>query len=141
MRARREDVLPLARHFVARTCQRYGLPTKQLSAEAAAHLTRHTWPGNVRELEHAIEHAVVLAGDGPRLLAEHLPAELREDAPASLERLLDDTIPLEELERRYTLAVLDRNRGSRAATARALGIGTNTLWRKLRLWGVPPGRA
>jgi two-component system response regulator HydG len=45
-------------------------------------------------------------------------------------------VSLEELERRYTLVTLERNRGSRVATARALGIGTNTLWRKLKRWGV-----
>ena len=56
-------------------------------------------------------------------------------------RLLDAAVPLEEIERRYTLLVLERNRGSRVATARALGIGTNTLWRKLKQWGVTAGDA
>ena len=65
-----------------------------------------------------------------------LPAELRRAAEAPVARLLDADLPLAEVERRYTLLVLERNRGSRVATARALGIGTNTLWRKLKLWGV-----
>ena len=118
-------------------CTAYGQPHKTLSAEAAAMLRAFPWPGNVRQLEHAIEHAVVMAGDELKLLPAHLPVELGRDRPVQLARLLEDAISLEELERRYTLLVLDRNNGSRAATARALGIGTNTLWRKLKAWGVP----
>ncbi len=137
LRARPEEILPLARHFIAKTCARYGLAPRLLSSEVAGALTDHRWPGNVRELEHAIEHAVVLAGDQPKLAVEHLPAELRAGAEAPLARLLDDSVSLGEIERRYTLIVLERNRGSRSATARALGIGTNTLWRKLKQWGVP----
>ena len=79
----------------------------------------------------------MLAGDQLKLAVEHLPADLRAHAEAPLARLLDDDVSLDELERRYTLLVLARNRGSRSATARALGIGTNTLWRKLKQWGVP----
>jgi two-component system response regulator HydG len=103
----------------------------------AAH--RHAWPGNVRELEHAIEHAVVLAGDDGKLAVAHLPAELRERGADPAAALTAGELTLAELERRYTLVVLERNRGSRAATARALGIGTNTLWRKLKAWGVSGG--
>lgn len=56
--------------------------------------------------------------------------------------LIDDgnIIPLAELERRYILRVLAKLGGNRTHTARALGIGTNTLWRKLKAWGEPPAR-
>ena len=136
LRQRKEDILPLARHFVAKTCAAYRIVPKALSPEVASLLSSHPWPGNVRELEHAIEHALVIAGEAPKLLLEHLPVELRSVGVAPIERLLDQTVSLEELERRYTLLVLERNRGSRNATARALRIGTNTLWRKLKRWGL-----
>ena len=136
LRERTEEILPLARHFCERTSAAYKLPPRLLSPEVAALLMRHAWPGNVRELEHAIEHAVVLAGADGKLAVEHLPTELRAVAEAPVARLLDADLPLAEIERRYTLLVLERNRGSRIATARALGVGTNTLWRKLKLWGV-----
>ena len=103
LRARSEEILPLARHFIARTCAAYKLPMRILSPQVAGVLTRHDWPGNVRELEHAMEHAVVLSGDDPKLLIEHLPAELRDHAAVPLARLLDDSVPLEEIERRYTM--------------------------------------
>jgi DNA-binding NtrC family response regulator len=51
--------------------------------------------------------------------------------------LLAQAVSLEELERRYILLTLERYEGSRIHTARALGIGTNTLWRKLKRWGIP----
>ena len=53
---------------------------------------------------------------------------------------MDEIIPLDELERRYVLSALERFDGNRTHTARALGIGNNTLWRKLKAWGVPPAR-
>jgi len=136
LRDRKEDILPLARHFISKTCSAYRLAPKLLSPSVANLLTRHSWPGNVRELENAIEHAVVLSGDESKPGLEHLPAELRDPHAVPVVRLLDEDVSLEELERRYTLVMLERNRGSRIATARALGIGTNTLWRKLKRWGV-----
>ncbi len=139
LRERREEILPLARHFLAKTCAAYKLPTRLLSPEVAAVLTAYRWPGNVRELEHAIEHAVVVAGDDGKLTVAHLPAELRDQAADPAAALTSSELTLAELERRYTLTVLERHRGSRAATARALGIGTNTLWRKLKAWGESGG--
>jgi DNA-binding NtrC family response regulator len=70
----------------------------------------------------------------------------REDggaAPATAARpvvVIDDIVPLAEVERRYVLEVLRRYDGNRTHTARALRIGTNTLWRKLKAWGEPPAR-
>ena len=61
------------------------------------------------------------------------------DLPVELES--DSVLPLAELERRYILKVLNSFGGNRTHTARALGIGTNTLWRKLKAWGEPPARS
>ncbi len=136
LRARRDDVLPLARHFIDAICAAHATKPKTLSPEVANLLTLHDWPGNVRELENAIEHAIVLAGPSAKLQPEHLPAVFASGRRNPVAALIDDTMSLHELERRYTLVVLERNRGSRVATARALGIGTNTLWRKLKRWGI-----
>ena len=137
LRERREDILVLARTFVERASAAYGIPARPLSPDAAHLLVHHAWPGNVRELENAIEHAMVLAGDAPKLTLEHLPAELSGTGPVAISQLLAQTVSLEELERRYILLTLERHEGSRIHTARALGIGTNTLWRKLKRWGIP----
>lgn len=65
LRARREDIVPLFEHFVARSAQRYGAAHKTLSASARELLTRYGWPGNVRELRNVAEQAVVLVREDP----------------------------------------------------------------------------
>jgi transcriptional regulator with GAF, ATPase, and Fis domain len=66
---RREDILPLARHFIASFA---GAPRSQLSADAGQQLQAGNWRGNVRELQHVMERAVILAGDSGMILPEHL---------------------------------------------------------------------
>lgn len=77
LRRRPEDIPLLARHFVTRYCQRYGLPRKELTDNCMEVLEAYLWPGNVRELRHAIERACAASGDGARIFARHLPTEMR----------------------------------------------------------------
>jgi len=65
----------------ARLSEGYGLAPREISEEAMLILERHSWPGNVRELENVLERAFAL-GEGPVILPEHLPAEVRSE-PAS----------------------------------------------------------
>jgi len=128
LRERPEDILPLARTFLAAAAARAGRRVTGLAPEAAGRLVRHAWPGNVRELENAMERAVALC-EGPRVEERDLPDEVRAGpspfAPGSVRRL-------EEVERDCILAALEANGGHQARTAAALGIGTATLYRKLR---------
>ncbi|MFL5405327.1 MAG: sigma-54 interaction domain-containing protein [Myxococcales bacterium] len=135
LRQRREDVLPLAHAFVRRNCDTYHCGPCSLSARALDRLLAYPWPGNVRELEHAMERAVVLAEGKPRIEEADLPPEIVTggDVPPSADEAL---LPLAELERRHILRVLAHHGGRRKETAKTLGIGTNTLWRKLRAYGV-----
>jgi DNA-binding NtrC family response regulator len=71
LRNRREDICPLASHFLASLCEQTEYPSKEISPSAAAYLRQHSWPGNVRELEHAIERAFILAGDERQLRPAH----------------------------------------------------------------------
>ena len=134
LRQRREDVLPLAHAFVRRNCDTYHCGPCSLSARALDRLLAYSWPGNVRELEHAMERAVVLADGKPRIEEGDLPPEVLTgaDVPPTDDALL----PLAELERRHVMRVLAHHGGGRKKTAKTLGIGTNTLWRKLRAYGV-----
>ncbi|MBI4169824.1 MAG: hypothetical protein HY510_07795, partial [Acidobacteria bacterium] len=106
-----------------------------LSPEALDLLMAYGWPGNVRELENAIERAVVLAEGKPRIEPGDLPPEVRRGSPVPMAKA-DEIATLVEVERRHILATLDRLGGNRRATARALGIGENTLWRKLTSLGL-----
>ncbi len=71
LRQRREDIIPLACHFLDLLCGQTEYPSKEISHSAVALLRQFSWPGNVRELEHAIERAFILAGDDRKLRPGH----------------------------------------------------------------------
>ena len=124
LRARSEDVEPLAQYLLARAAARHGRRLR-LSPDATRYLLSHTWPGNVRELETAMEHAAVVA---------RTTTIEPEDLPNDVVRLFDDA--------RYRVAdrgelqtirtALDTHHWNREATARSLGMSRTTLWRKMR---------
>ena len=140
LRERRDDVLPLARVLLADAALRMGRKISSLSPSVADQLLRYEWPGNVRELENAMERAVALAR-GNRVELEDLPEEIRQAPPGPL--ATGGTVrPLEEVEKEYILASLERNGGNQTHTAGQLHIGSATLYRKLRRYGVlGPNRA
>lgn len=140
LRERRDDILPLARLFIAKTCKQNTCGPCALSSEVLDALCAYSWPGNVRELENAIERAVVLAEGQPKIELGDLPPEVRTARPAQRGATDDEPLALSEIERRHVLSTLERFQGNRTATARALGIGENTLWRKLKAYGVLAAR-
>lgn len=138
LRDRPSDLLPLARELIARTCSQNRCGPCALSSEVLDALSGYPWPGNIRELENAIERAVILAEGQPRIELGDLPPEVRGTAPPPR---IDSTgeepiLTLAEVERRHILATLDRLGDNRKATAKALGIGENTLWRRLKSYGL-----
>jgi DNA-binding NtrC family response regulator len=134
LRKRREDILPLARVLLAESATRMAREISGLSPAAADQLLRYQWPGNVRELENSMERAVALAL-GHRIEFEDLSEEVRQ---ASTTPVLDrDAVQkLSQIERDYILAVLELNSGNRKRAAEQLGIGSATLYRKLREYRV-----
>ncbi|MCU0695403.1 MAG: sigma 54-interacting transcriptional regulator [Myxococcaceae bacterium] len=136
LRLRREDVLPLARLFL----KTFGVKMKRevtgFSPQAADQLVRYRWPGNVRELENAVERAVAFSSH-ERVELDDLPEVVRVAAPEPV--LVDAAVrPLATIEREYILAVLARNGGNQTKTAAELGIGTVTLYRKLKAYRATP---
>ena len=133
LRERREDILPLARVFLARVAERTRSRITSFTAAAADRLQRYPWPGNVRELENAIERAVVLA-TGSRIDVDDLPAELA--GPGAGAFAPGDARSLADVEKAYILAVLAAHGGNRAKAAAHLQIGQATLYRRLAAYGV-----
>jgi len=132
LRARREDVLPLARQLLGAAAARMGRSVTGFSPAVAELLVRHPWPGNVRELENAMERGVALARGG-EVEVEDLPEELRGVArPVAGQGALT----LAQVERAHILEMLEFHGGNQTHTARALQIGESTLYRKLRRYGV-----
>lgn len=126
LRERREDILPLAQSLL----DAEPTPVRRISREAEERLLAHAWPGNVRELGNAIQYGVALT-QGHEISVDDLPEGIGPSAtppgPAA-----PDLRSLVEVEREHILRVLDACGGSQSEAARVLGIGRNTLWRKLR---------
>jgi DNA-binding NtrC family response regulator len=133
LRDRPDDVMPLARAFLAETARRMGRKLTGFTPRAADQLLRYEWPGNVREVQNAIEHAVALAA-GSRVDVDDLPEELRAAMPRP--RPAGRTRPLEDVEREYILAAVESAGGNRTRAAADLGIGLATLKRKLKSYGA-----
>ncbi len=134
LRDRRDDILPLARVLLADAVSRMGRKISGLVPGAVDQLLRYEWPGNVRELENAMERAVALAR-GSRVELEDLPEEIRQAFPRPV--VGRQTVqPLSEVEKEYILAVLELNAGNQTRSAEQLRIGTATLYRKLKKYGL-----
>jgi transcriptional regulator with GAF, ATPase, and Fis domain len=136
LRERREDVLPLARHFLRRWNAQLGRELRGWSEEVEAWMLRHAWPGNVRELENALERGVVLArGDRIELDDLLVAADEEEGEPtaapgAGLQDFLDQAAA------RRIREVLEETDGVRVEAARLLGIDRTTLYRLMRKYGI-----
>lgn len=138
LRERRDDLLPLARLLLADAAVRMKRKILGLTPGAADQLLRYEWPGNVRELENAMERAVAL-GRGGRVELEDLPEEIRQALRKPV-ALTGAVRPLEEIEKEYILAALDSNGGNQTHTAEQLRIGSATLYRKLKSYGLIGGK-
>jgi DNA-binding NtrC family response regulator len=134
LRERRDDVLPLARVLLAEAALRMSRKITGLAPNAADQLLRYEWPGNVRELENAMERAVALAR-GNRVELEDLPEEVRQAFPSPVASA-GAVRPLQDIEKDYILAALDLNGGNQTRTAAQLQIGSATLYRKLKAYGL-----
>jgi DNA-binding NtrC family response regulator len=131
---RREDVLPLARVLLADAATRMKRKMTGLAPGAGDQLLRYEWPGNVRELENAMERAVALAR-GDRVELEDLPEEVRKALPTPV--VVSGAVrPLDDVEKDYIVGALALNGGNQTQTAQQLKIGSATLYRKLKSYGL-----
>jgi DNA-binding NtrC family response regulator len=126
LRERREDLVPLALHFLRRAAAHYSKDVTGLSDEATQALFRHSWPGNVRELEHAMERAVLMAR-GTDVTVADLSLRRRDDGSVLIEELT-----LDEAERILIEKALDRAGGNVSRAADALGLSRSALYRRLQ---------
>jgi len=134
LRERREDVAPLARHFLAKYARQFGKPVTELSPGALDALERYHWPGNVRELENILARSVALASE-PIVQLDQIPLDVAL-APVETEDQLNLREARHEVERLLILRALDRARGNQTLAARLLGMHRNTLLVKLAQLGL-----
>ncbi|MCS6989984.1 MAG: sigma-54 dependent transcriptional regulator [Chloroherpetonaceae bacterium] len=130
LRQRRDDIIPLAQHFIEKFSRLNAKNVRGLSPEVARLLEGHSWRGNVRELENVIERAVVLCG-GEQIQKEHLPDYITgTDSSRVVTFRIGAT--LEEVEDVMIARTLEMTGGNKEEAARILGIGVATLYRRLK---------
>ncbi|MBN8476878.1 sigma-54 dependent transcriptional regulator [Sulfuritalea sp.] len=125
LRSRREDIEPLARHFLSLLTRTVPMT---LAPDGLKLLQAHDWPGNVRELRNAMERAIILARPGTQVRAEHLAFIPRAHGGETVLRFGQEPT-LEQIERDYLKQVMARYAGNRQKTATVLGISERHVYR------------
>ena len=142
LRARGSDILVLAQHFLERYATQSRRPVVGMSSGTADKLLSYPWPGNVRELQNCIERAVALA-QFDQIGVDDLPERIRDHKSARISVESNDPaelLPMEEVERRYILKVLEAVGGNKTLAAQVLGFDRRTLYRKLERVREPGGK-
>jgi len=139
LRERREDIEPLALHFLDIYTAKMKKDVRDFADDALAMLTEYDWPGNVRELENVIERAVILARSNS-ITAALLPIGRRR-GPAAIPKGMPPLVALDEVERQHIKAILKRTGFHKSRTAEILGISRKTLDRKILEFNLNAARA
>lgn len=126
LRDRPEDIKDLVPYFIRKACESFGSPILGIQEEIYDHLATHLWPGNIRELENCIESMVALA-EGPVLTVADLPDEFQK----SISEIEPEPL-LDQQTKQAIVYALTQTRGKIAPAAKLLGIGRNTLYRKIK---------
>lgn len=137
LRERKDDIIPLAEHFLEKMSQENHRERKTLSQAARKKLLAYDWPGNIRELANIIERAVVM-DSGAEVKAEHLFIEDKNDVDLD-ERgkfVLRPGVTLQELEKQLIIETLGAQQNDRAKAAELLGISQRTLRSKINEYKI-----
>ncbi len=134
LRERISDVPLLAKHFVHKYCELYGLPEKTISRDLMRRFKSHPWPGNVRQLENMVQRGVILSADEDVIEVEHVFDEFFAEAEANgTGRLPDEKMQtIEDMERYMILQALSESGNNQQLAAERLGISARTIRNKLR---------
>jgi transcriptional regulator with PAS, ATPase and Fis domain len=129
LRDRKEDIVKLARFFISKYSVKYKKSCSMIHDRTIDLLMKYPWPGNIRELQHTIEKAVILC-DSECLS----PGDLYLDQSHRIYN--DETLTLEEMEKRLILKELKKQSQSLSIVAKNLGISRTTLYTKMKKYGI-----
>ena len=130
LRERREDIPPLALHFLSQYASRYRRPVKGIESTALQSLLQYAWPGNVRELEHTMERAVLMCR-AEQIQTGDLGLGSQRGQSQNLEEL-----SLEAVESILIRKALQRFQGNVSQAAEALGLSRGALYRRMEKYGL-----
>lgn len=142
LRERSDDLPHLVNHIMSQKSNQLNSSMAKIAPEVWKIFKCYHWPGNIRELENIIERCLLLS-EGDCIEVEHLPDEFREPAhhaPVFAKEQCDSRLlSLTEVEKKAIAATLHRTQGGIAEAARILGIGRNTLYRKIEKYHIKVG--
>lgn len=130
LRSRKEDIAPLAAMFLARYAEKYGKRVSGFTSAASERLAAHAWEGNIRELQHTVEKAVIMSD------AEIIDAAQLLLRPATAVAADNEMSTLEHMERRMIRDAIAACNGNMTAVAQQLGITRQTLYNKIKRYGL-----
>ena len=130
LRARKDDILFLAQHFLAKYSEKYNKPNITIADSAEQKLTEYQWPGNVRELEHSIEKAVILSESGELCVSDFFSGSVSDT------NSLSTILKLDEMEQKMITLAIEKNGGNIKAAAEQLGVTRQTLYNKMKKYGI-----
>jgi DNA-binding NtrC family response regulator len=139
LRERRDDIIPLAEHFIAHFNREFGKGVKGISKMAEKFLTEYHWPGNIRELKNVIERAIILENE-ETLLLEHLPQEIVAKTGGSgtgpiTFRLPPEGLDIEDVERELIRQALEIAEGNQSKAAKKLNLGIDAFRYRMKKFG------
>jgi DNA-binding NtrC family response regulator len=132
LRDRREDIAPLAEHFLRQHSERYRRGVMGFTPQALVALREHAWPGNVRELDHVVERALLMSSSN---VVTAFDLALQSPADGRLSSRLEE-MSLEDAERILITKALARFEGNANRAAEALGLSRSALYRRLQKYGL-----
>jgi DNA-binding NtrC family response regulator len=133
LRERREDVIPLANSFLKRFVAQSNRPIRGFTSEAVDRLTAFEWPGNVRQLQNEIQRAVLLCETSE---IDSTDLSITSVKPESEQSQDTNFTLLEGVERNAIVQMLKETGGNKLETAKRLGIGRQTLYNKIKAYGI-----
>jgi DNA-binding NtrC family response regulator len=131
LRDRGNDVLLLAEHFLEKFAQKYNKTKPGLHKLAKEKLLKYHWPGNIRELQHTMEKAIIL-NEADILEPDNFVFHYQEPE----EEITDNSLKLEDVEKKAIEKALSKNKGNLSNTAKELGITRKTLYSKIEKYGI-----
>ncbi|HUL60085.1 MAG TPA: sigma-54 dependent transcriptional regulator [Anaeromyxobacteraceae bacterium] len=135
LKERREDVPLLVHHFLEKFNGETGKRVQGVTPSAMAVLQGYAWPGNIRELRNTLERAMILV-EGDVIGEEQLPPDMQASRPEAATLRVPLGVTVDQVEKEYILASLQRNGGNKARTAELLGISEKTLYNKLNRYAA-----
>src|SRR5271170_5673349 len=137
LRERRDDIMPLANSFLKKFSAQANRPIQGFKPDAIERLTAFDWPGNIRQLQNEIQRAVLLCEGADIAAADMSVSNVKTSAVVEMGEEMDSSFTLlEGVERNAIIQMLKETNGNKLETAKRLGIGRQTLYNKIKAYGI-----